>query len=265
MSLVQSINLALRTAFGVTLADALWYLILAGLAWLAFYVLFPRFFRRRRVADVDPTRKQVAREILHSLRSLAIFGLVAIFMVLAAINGWTQIYVNDSRYGWPWFVASIALMILVHDAYFYWTHRMMHHPWLYLRMHRAHHLSTSPTPWAAYAFSPAEALVQAGIAPVVLFTIPSHPAAFGLFMVWQIGFNVLGHCGHELFPRGFVGGWGGSVLNTTTHHALHHEKFRANFGLYFNWWDRLMGTNHPEYQERFERAHGMTEAVADHR
>lgn len=31
---------------------------------------------------------------------------------------------------------------------------------------------------AAYAFSPAEALVQAGIGPLIVFTIPVHPAAF---------------------------------------------------------------------------------------
>jgi sterol desaturase/sphingolipid hydroxylase (fatty acid hydroxylase superfamily) len=252
MSLVDKLNLALRASLGLTFADALWYASLAGAAWLLFYILFPRIFRRRRVADVDPTRQQVMRELLHSLRSLAIFGLVAAAMVLAAIEGWTRVYVDDPRYGGGWFVASIVLMVLIHDAYFYWTHRLMHHPYLYHRMHHTHHLSTSPTPWAAYAFSPAEAFVQAGIAPVIMFTIPTHPGAFALFMIWQISFNVLGHCGHELFPRAFVASWTGRVLNTTTHHALHHEKFRANFGLYFNWWDRLMGTNHADYQARFD-------------
>ena len=67
-------------------------------------------------------------------------------------------------------------------------------------MHRTHHLSTSPSPWAAYAFSPLEAVVQAGIAPVILFTIPVHPLAFSIFMMWQITFNVMGHCGYEIFP-----------------------------------------------------------------
>jgi hypothetical protein len=30
-------------------------------------------------------------------------------------------------------------------------------------------------------------------------------------------------------------------LTTATHHAQHHESFRANFSLHFNVWDRLMG------------------------
>ena len=41
------------------------------------------------------------------------------------------------------------------------------------------------------------------------------------------------------------------VLNTPTNHVMHHEKMRGNYGLYFNVWDRLMGTNHPDYESRF--------------
>src|SRR5215469_6146336 len=32
---------------------------------------------------------------------------------------------------------------------------------------------------------------------------------------------------------------------------LHHQSFRSNFGLYFTWWDKLMGTEHPEYGKTF--------------
>ena len=40
--------------------------------------------------------------------------------------------------------------------------------------------------------------------------------------------------------------------NTTTHHDLHHETGRYNYGLYFRWWDKLMGTEHPDYRRKFE-------------
>jgi sterol desaturase/sphingolipid hydroxylase (fatty acid hydroxylase superfamily) len=44
--------------------------------------------------------------------------------------------------------------------------------------------------------------------------------------------------------------WGN--LTTTTHHDLHHNgSFNHNYGLYFTWWDRLMGTEHPCYREIF--------------
>lgn len=40
-------------------------------------------------------------------------------------------------------------------------------------------------------------------------------------------------------------------LNTPTNHAMHHEWMRGNYGLYFNFWDRLMRTNHRDYEARF--------------
>jgi len=47
-----------------------------------------------------------------------------------------------------------------------------------------------------------------------------------------------------------------NVSFSPTHHALHHETYRGNYSLYLNVWDRLMGTNRPEYAERFQRAAG---------
>jgi sterol desaturase/sphingolipid hydroxylase (fatty acid hydroxylase superfamily) len=64
--------------------------------------------------------------------------------------------------------------------------------------------------------------------------------------------NVLGHLGYELFPRGFTKGRLTWWHNTSTHHNMHHSKSNCNYGLYFNWWDRLMGTNHREYHATFE-------------
>ncbi len=48
----------------------------------------------------------------------------------------------------------------------------------------------------------------------------------------------------------FLNDW----LTTTTHHDLHHADRRWNFGLYFTFWDRLMGTEHPDYHARFAAA-----------
>jgi sterol desaturase/sphingolipid hydroxylase (fatty acid hydroxylase superfamily) len=256
MGVFEQLYLSFQAALGSTLGKLFWYGLLASATWLGFYVLFRSRLRQRRVAPRDPVAGQVRREILHSVRSIAIFGLVTAAVLFAAALGWTRLYWRVDQYGWEWLVASVGVMVLMHDAYFYWTHRLMHHPRVYRLVHRTHHLSTSPTPWAAYAFSPAEAVVQAGIGPLIVFTVPTHPLAFGTFMVWQITFNVLGHCGYEILPWWFMRTPLGWLLNSVTHHAQHHERFRANYGLYFNVWDRLMGTNHPDYEGRFERAAG---------
>ncbi len=128
---------------------------------------------------------------------------------------------------------------------------MMHHRKMFRFFHRVHHLSHNPSPWAAYAFSPAEAFVQAGIFPLVVFVMPIHPAAFGIFMIWQIVHNIVGHTSFEIHPRWPIDSPLGKILNTATNHAMHHEKMRGNYGLYFNVWDRLMKTNHADYEDRF--------------
>ncbi len=243
-----------RVWLGSALGQLFWYGVMAFATWMFFYVIFRAWVRPRRVSRVDPTGRQIGREIWLSTRSIFVFGLITVAVVAAAKAGWTRLYLRIDSFGWVWFVCSILLMVVLHDTYFYWTHRLMHHRKLFRIFHRTHHLSMSPTPWAAYAFSVPEAFLQAGIGPLIVFTMPTHPAAFGLFMMWQITFNVLGHCGYEIFPSCFIRSSAGHVLNSVTHHALHHEKPLANFGLYFNVWDRWMGTNHRDYEQRFVQA-----------
>ena len=147
MDLNAHLHTPLQASLRSTLIELFWYALMACAVWLLLYVAFRDAFRHRRVSRGDPTARQVGREIAHSLRSIAIFGLVTLAMVCAARLGWTRLYYRVGDYGWTWFVLSIGLMIVMHDTYFYWTHRLMHHRRLYRLFHHTHHLSTSPTPW----------------------------------------------------------------------------------------------------------------------
>jgi len=241
----------LEHAFNTTAALAFRYLFFAGLAWLLGYVLFRnRWFHRKIIARL-PRSADVQRELGYSALTLVIFGFIGAGTMLAVGHGWTQMYWHVGDYGWGWFWGSILCAILLHDTYFYWSHRLMHLRRLFPIFHRVHHLSTNPSPWAAYAFAPAEAVVEGGIFPLAVLVMPMHPLAFGIFMVWQLAFNVAGHTGYEFHPRWLMNSWLGHLLNTPTNHVMHHEKMRGNYGLYFNLWDRLMGTNHPDYEDRF--------------
>jgi sterol desaturase/sphingolipid hydroxylase (fatty acid hydroxylase superfamily) len=147
-------------------------------------------------------------------------------------------------------------MFLLHDTYFYWTHRAMHHKKLFRAMHLVHHKSVNPSPWAAYAFHPLEAIVEAGIFAVFLFTIPIHPLHLLVFFFAMIVYNVYGHLGYELYPAGFSKHWLGKWINTSVNHNQHHQHFKGNYGLYFTFWDRLMGTIRADYDQRFEEVTG---------
>jgi sterol desaturase/sphingolipid hydroxylase (fatty acid hydroxylase superfamily) len=71
--------------------------------------------------------------------------------------------------------------------------------------------------------------------------------------------NVMGHAGVELMPRALADSRWFGWINATTHHDLHHQSFHYNYGLYFTWWDRLMGTEHPAYRTQLR---GDREAAA---
>jgi sterol desaturase/sphingolipid hydroxylase (fatty acid hydroxylase superfamily) len=42
----------------------------------------------------------------------------------------------------------------------------------------------------------------------------------------------------------------------STHHNLHHEKFKGNYGLYFTFWDKWMKTEIAEYESKFDKVTG---------
>ena len=66
--------------------------------------------------------------------------------------------------------------------------------------------------------------------------------------------NAIGHCGYEIFPSTREGRPWFDWMTTVTHHDLHHAQAGWNFGFYFTFWDRLMGTEHPLYHEKFAEA-----------
>jgi Delta7-sterol 5-desaturase len=237
------------------------YALLAGIVWLLCYVIFKRRWFHRKIIARFPQSSDVWREIGYSASSVVIFSIVGAATMLLIKGGWTQMYFKLGDRSGLWFVSSIALAAMLHDTWFYWTHRLMHHPRLFRWFHRTHHRSHNPTPWAAYAFDPLEAVVQALIFPLAVILIPMHGYAFALFMLWQISFNILGHTGYEIMPRWFMKTPLRYILNTPTNHIMHHETLKGNYGLYFNIWDRLMGTNHKNYEGRF---HDVTMRRAAH-
>src|SRR5687768_3614129 len=124
------------------------YLVIAGVAFMVFYVFFRQRFANLKIQQLFPKQKDYLREVMYSLATFVIFALIALALVYSPLKPYTKIYPNISDYGWGYFVLSVFLSLLIHDAYFYWTHRLMHHPKLFKYFHLVHHKSTNPSPWA---------------------------------------------------------------------------------------------------------------------
>lgn len=225
------------------------YFVLAGFSFLIFYVIFKKQLQKSKIQKKFPKNENYYRDIKYSVISMLIFSTVAYFSFTYLKDYNTIIYSKiDSNY---YLAFNFIWMFFLHDAYFYFIHRLMHLPFLYKKVHLIHHKSTNPSPWTAYAFHPLEAILEAGIIPLVAFTIPVYRNAFFVFMLFQIIYNVYGHLGYELYPKNFhktkIGKW----VNTSVAHNLHHKSFYGNFGLYTLIWDRLFGTLREDYNETF--------------
>ena len=237
------------------------YVIGAVGVWFVTWILLSDVLENRRIRKPMPKilrNKQIVREVRNSTLTVIVF--VFCFSVTNQImetfygGSMFKIYSDVSEYGWPYLVFSIVLWSIVLDTYFYWTHRFMHMKRFYRFFHLTHHRSHNPTPFTAYSFAPPEAALVYAFAPIFFILVPMHHNAFIAAMLIQIIRNAMAHCGYELFPRGWAEHPILGIFATVTHHDLHHEKSGGNHAFYFTFWDRVMGTEHPEYIERFNRA-----------
>jgi sterol desaturase/sphingolipid hydroxylase (fatty acid hydroxylase superfamily) len=232
--------------------DFLRYFLTAAPFYLVFWIWRPAWLRSRRIQPSDPEGRQIRSEIAYSLSTVVIFAAIGTSLVFAQRAGLTRIYLGVAERGLLYFGPSIVAAIVIHDAYFYWTHRLLHWQPLFRIAHHVHHRSTSPTPWAAYAFHPIEAIIQAGVYVLVVAAIPMHPLALMLFLVYMIVRNVVGHLGFEAWPAWFAHHPLTRWHLTPTHHDLHHRFGKGNYGLYFSFWDDWVGTGRPDYVPTFD-------------
>lgn len=228
------------------------YFLVAGPAFLIFYVVFKQKWQFKRIQFNFPKTSDYVREVTYSVITVLIFVGVALIAFASPLKEFNLVYTDFAAYGWGWWCMSVLIMIVMHDTYFYWTHRAMHHPALFKTFHLVHHKSTNPSPWASYSFHPLEAVVEASIIFPIAFLVPFHPSALMTFLLFMMIYNVYGHLGFEILPKRFhlhpIGKW----LNTSVTHNMHHKYFEKNYGLYFLFWDRLMGTMHPDYDKKYE-------------
>lgn len=226
------------------------YFLMAGIVFVLFYILFRKIMLQRKVQQAFPKIRDYRRDIFYSALSIGIFTCISI-VTFTFLRPYTNIYNDLEEYGMPYYYFTFIWMFFLHDAYFYWSHRLMHHPKFFKYVHLIHHKSNNPSPWTAYAFHPLEAVMEALIVTVIAFSIPTHRSAITIYMLFQIGYNVYGHLGFEIMPKNFNTHWFGKWFNTSVAHNMHHKYFVKNYGLWTTIWDRMMGTMHERYDETY--------------
>src|SRR5688572_29840149 len=163
------------------------YFLIAGPAFLIFYVFLKKKISYKKIQPAFPKKKDYWREILFSTLSIIIFSFPPLFMLYSdSIRPHTTFYTDIREYSLLYAILAFPLMLLIHDTYFYWLHRLMHHPKLFRLFHLVHHKSNNPSPWAAYSFHPLEAMVESLIFVLFLFTIPVHSIPLKFFFIFSL-------------------------------------------------------------------------------
>lgn len=226
-------------ALFLIIASTALLLLTGGLFYLLFWMRPARWSRWRLPVQRGSTARPWHEAFL-SAANLMIYAYP--FLIAAAVEtylGYTVRYANISDYGWAYFFFSIALFLLIVDADFYWTHRFLHRRLKFA--HAVHHQFTNPTPWCGFAFHALESVLLALPYVPLLLLIPWHPATIVIVQFTAMIWNAFLHLGYDM-PQAWKSRWPLRFLMTARDHCGHHANPRSNFGLYFNYWDRLCGT-----------------------
>jgi 4-alpha-methyl-delta7-sterol-4alpha-methyl oxidase len=208
------------------------------LTWLAW--TDPPWFARYRIQS---RRGRADRIIGPSLRWWLLDNALMTALVVIA---WPLLRTSGVHLGPapPWWevAGSVVAFVYLDDFLYYWMHRAFHTPWLYAKVHRVHHLLTTPWAIGAHYMHPVEFIATGSLALLGPILLDSHVVTVWVWIVWRQWEAAEGHCGYafpfnpgHLFP-----GYGGTVF-----HDLHHAKFKGNYSGFLGWFDRVAGTYLP--------------------
>lgn len=214
----------------------------------------------RRIAAAKLQARRTAPEQIRRDRRQSVLSLGAIAAMFGT-GHWLY-----ATFGWglaPWhgivgIAASFAVSLVLFDAWFYWLHRLIHTRPLYGRVHRWHHLTVTPVAWSNNSDRLVDNLFLQSYWLVAHFLVPAAPA---VLLAHKLYDQVTGAIGHSGYEHGGIWCWPPSPLVGVTHHDQHHRYFRCNYATHFTWWDRLMGTLHPDHDAELRRNIAATAAA----
>ena len=194
--------------------------------------------------DCNLPKGQISLEIKWSLVSSFIFAISGVVLgVLWQLN-LSRLYLPFDQYSIWYLPISFIIYTLFHEIYFYLTHVWMHRSSVYKKVHYVHHLSVKTSPFASFSFHPYEAIVHAVFLPMMILIVPVHPVVIIFYLTFMTITAISNHLGKELISFTFIK----KHFISGEHHSLHHQKMKYNYGLYYTFMDKIMGTEESSFK-----------------
>ncbi|XP_077999230.1 fatty acid hydroxylase domain-containing protein 2-like [Glandiceps talaboti] len=127
---------------------------------------------------------------------------------------------------------DIIVAVLCDEILFYYSHRLLHHPYLYKRIHKKHHEWTAPIGLVCIYAHPVEFIASNSI-PLFVgpFIMKSHLLSAWLWIGIALFATSIHHSGYHL-----------PFTLSPEYHDFHHAKFHYNFG-FLGFLDWFHGTD----------------------
>ncbi|KAG8677809.1 C-4 sterol methyl oxidase [Fusarium poae] len=195
-----------------------WWIPCTGFVFLD--QLAPSFAAKHKIqpAPKQPTSSDIFDAAVISLRNqLIVIGLQVIPATLSTRPSAFQM--TASLPSAKDFILDFTICLIAREILFYYSHRLLHIPYLYRRIHKIHHKFTTPVSFASQYAHPVEHIV-ANTIPIVLppMLLQTHILTMWVFVSWQLIETATVHSGYDFF--------GGAAYR----HDRHHERFNVHFG-----------------------------------
>ena len=194
-------------------------------------------FQKRTLAGAD-----IRRDLISSFRSFLVGALPPTLAHSILFRPLTHIYDDPLEHGLIWLLLSYPIIYHCHDIYYYWTHRLMHQPKIFKRIHSWHHRTGDTSPYSGYSMTAIESVIEYAWVFPLLFILPLNSWLLDLFWIHLLINNSLGHCGMDFNQLKIFKFPGERFIMKSHDHCYHHQNMNGNFGASLKIWDIWMKT-----------------------
>ncbi|KAL5336575.1 fatty acid hydroxylase superfamily-domain-containing protein [Aspergillus crustosus] len=191
-----------------------------SICYLSLDYIFPAFSQAHKIqpAPKQPTQSDIWDCVKVVTRN-QLLGSAFHFTLLHLSKGTPTYILTPTLPTFLELCRDFTICLLLREALFYYSHRLLHKPFFYARIHKLHHRFTAPIALSAQYAHPLEQIF-ANALPISLppRLLGNHIVTFWVFLAWELFGTATVHSGYDFFK------------GKTRMHDLHHEKFNLNYG-----------------------------------
>eukprot|EP00438_Fugacium_kawagutii_P011432 Skav235905 [mRNA] locus=scaffold256:202753:203544:- [translate_table: standard] len=163
------------------------YLVVCGSIHYLYTCRYPEEGRRLSIQSKPMNDLEMRRAIVFSIKSIISVSAASSYMFYA-IQGWTNLH-----WGMPGLkdIPCLLVAYILVDIVAYVVHRMLHRPWWYRHVHKAHHLWKSPNVFVVSALHPTEFLSLTVPTLSVISALPMSIWPATLLLAWIFVCNAI--------------------------------------------------------------------------